>query len=103
MAKEEAELAAKVEADRRNKKEAERVATQRKKRWYLDHEIEQETEGRISASRLRKDRLAAQIFPFHRIGKSCFYDLDEINELIEKSRFGGNVAGKQAPKRAVAA
>ena len=65
------------------------MAKQSEKQWLLDREIEEITEGRISKSRLRKDRLAAQIFPFHRIGKSCFYDIDEINELIEASRFGG--------------
>ena len=60
-----------------------------KKQWLLDREVEAETQGRISASRLRKDRLGAQLFPFHRVGRSCYYDLREINEVIAGSRFGG--------------
>lgn len=71
------------------------------KRWLLDREIEEKTEGRISASRLRKVRLAAQLFPFHRIGRSVYYDLGEINAVIEGSRFGGNAS--KAAKRKVAA
>ena len=76
------------------------MAKQNEKRWLLDREIEEKTEGRISASRLRKDRLAAQIFPFHRVGKSVFYDLAEINELIENSRFGGNIGSNTRAKQA---
>jgi|RhiMethySRZTD1v2_1073278.scaffolds.fasta_scaffold260199_2 hypothetical protein len=60
-------------------------------RWKLDYEIEQATDGRITASRLRKDRIKNQIFPFHRVGRNCFYDLAEIDAAIEASRFGGNI------------
>lgn len=60
-----------------------------KKRWLLDREVEDETGGRISKERLRKDRYGAQIFPFHKLGRSIFYDLAEIESVIEKSRFGG--------------
>jgi len=66
------------------------VATKTEKRWQLDYEIEQHTEGRITASRLRKDRLKNQLFPFHRIGRSVYYDITEINAVIEGSRFGGD-------------
>ena len=64
------------------------------KRWKLDYEVEEATDGRITASRLRKDRIKHQLFPFHRVGRNCFYDLAEIDALIEASRFGGNVSGK---------
>ena len=62
------------------------------KRWLRDYEVEDETDGALSASFLRKDRLGRQLIPFHRIGKSVFYDLDEVNAAIEKSRFGGRAA-----------
>jgi hypothetical protein len=58
-------------------------------RWKLDYEIEAATDKRISASWLRKDRVGPQIFPFHRVGRLCFYDLDEIDAVIEGSRHGG--------------
>lgn len=62
------------------------------KRWLLDYEVEAATEKRISASWLRKDRVGPQIFPFHRVGRQCFYDLAEINGVIERSRVGGKAA-----------
>lgn len=68
------------------------MAKQGEKRWLLDREIEEQTEGRITASRLRKDRLNKQYFPFHRIGRSVYYDLAEINTIIEGARFGGKAA-----------
>lgn len=71
------------------------MSNQSEKRWLLDREIEQHTEGRITASRLRKDRLNRQHFPFHRIGRSVYYDLSEINAVIENSRFGGVVNDKK--------
>ena len=55
----------------------------------LDREVEEETGGRISKERLRKDRYGAQIFPFHKLGRSIYYDLTEIESVIENSRFGG--------------
>jgi hypothetical protein len=76
------------------------MANQSNKRWLLDREIEEITEGRISASRLRKDRLAAQLFPFHRIGRSVYYDIAEINAVIEGSRFGGNFGSTNKRKAA---
>ena len=63
-----------------------------KKRWLRDHEVEKQTDGVVKAQTLRKDRLGAQHYPFHRVGRSVFYDLAEINAVIEKSRFGGKVA-----------
>ncbi|MDP1672348.1 MAG: hypothetical protein Q8L65_04415 [Burkholderiales bacterium] len=66
--------------------------TQDSNRWILDYEVEQATGGRITASRLRHDRVKQQIFPFHRVGRSVFYDMAEINALIEASRYGGKAA-----------
>ena len=60
--------------------------------WLLDREVEQSTDGRITASRLRKDRIGQQIFPFHRVGRNCYYRLSEIHAVIEASRFGGNAS-----------
>ena len=77
------------------------MSKQGEKRWHLDREIEDLTEKRITASRLRKDRLGKQIFPFHRIGRSVYYDLAEIDALIEGSRFGGNVGSNAHKKQAV--
>jgi hypothetical protein len=65
---------------------------QTEKRWLLDYEVEKATNKRISASWLRKDRLGDQFFPFHRVGRLCFYDLAEINAVIERSRHGGKAA-----------
>jgi hypothetical protein len=48
--------------------------------------------GRISKSWLRKDRVGKQIFPFYRVGRLCFYDLDEIEAVFQKNRFGGKAA-----------
>ena len=59
------------------------------RRWKFDYEVEQATGGAITAKRLRMDRLGDQIFPFHRVGRSCWYDLDEVNATIEKAKFGG--------------
>ena len=63
-----------------------------KRRWYSDVEIEQETDGALSASWLRKDRGRNQQIPFHRIGAKVVYDLEEVHAAIEKCRFGGKVA-----------
>jgi hypothetical protein len=60
--------------------------------WLLDYQVEERTGGRISASRLRKDRVGKQLFPFHRVGASCFYSLDEINDVIARARVGGKAA-----------
>jgi hypothetical protein len=60
-------------------------------RWLRDHEV-QDARPEISASRLRKDRRGAQLFPFHRVGRDCLYDLAEIDAIIEKNRFGGKAA-----------
>jgi hypothetical protein len=57
-----------------------------------DHEFEHATDGRISKSWLRKDRVGKQIFPFYRVGRLCFYDLDEIEAVFQKNRFGGKAA-----------
>lgn len=61
-------------------------------RWLLDREVEEATCGRITASRLRKDRLTRQLFPFHRVGRNVYYDLAEIDAIIEAARFGGKAA-----------
>lgn len=73
---------------------------QPQKRWQLDYEVENDTGGRITASRLRKDRIGKQIFPFHRVGRNCYYDLAEIDAVIEASRFGGHLP---TPNRKAAA
>ena len=63
--------------------------TATEQRWLLDYQVEEKTGGRITASRLRKDRTAKQLFPFHKIGRNCYYDLTEIDARIEKARVGG--------------
>lgn len=68
------------------------------KQWLRDYEVEEKTNGRISAAWLRKDRVSKQVFPFHRVGRMCLYDLAEINQVIESSRVGGKRAPKQAAK-----
>ena len=62
-----------------------------KPRWLKDYEVEKESAGVITARRLQKDRTGHQFFPVHKIGRSCYYDLAEINATIEKSRVGGKV------------
>lgn len=66
------------------------------RRWLLDREVELATGGRITTARLRKDRAGGQIFPFHRVGRSVYYDLAEINEVIEAARCGGKKQRGQA-------
>ena len=66
------------------------------KRWRLDYEVEEETGGAVKAQRLRKDRREQQVFPFHKVGRSVLYDLDEINAVIEASRYGGKKPAKVA-------
>lgn len=61
-------------------------------RWLRDYEVEQRSGGRITASWLRKDRVGKQIFPYHRVGRLCLYDMPEVDAVIEKSRFGGKAA-----------
>jgi hypothetical protein len=65
------------------------------KRWLLDREIESATGRRITASRLRKDRLGKQIFPFHRVGRSVYYDIREIEAVIEGARVGGRAQSQR--------
>lgn len=62
------------------------------KRWFRDYQVEEATDGVVKAQTLRKDRLGAQRYPFYRVGRNVFYDLQEINSVIEKSRFGGKGA-----------
>lgn len=64
------------------------------KKFLLDREVEAATNGRLSVSRLRKDRLGARIFPYYKVGKSCFYTLEDIESAILKHRQGGD--GKKA-------
>jgi hypothetical protein len=54
--------------------------------------------GRLTASRLRKDRTGKQLIPFHRLGRSVLYDLDEVNRTIENSRFGGDTRNTASDK-----
>ncbi len=68
------------------------MANRSANRWQFDYEIEQRTGGRITASRLRKDRLTKQLFPFHRVGRNVYYDIAEIDAVIEGARFGGHIA-----------
>lgn len=58
-------------------------------RWLRDYEIEAASGGRFKKHMLRKDRLENQRFPFHRIGRSVYYDLTELDATIEEARFGG--------------
>ncbi len=63
----------------------------KKSRWLRDYEVEELSGGRFKKHMLRKDRLENQRFPFHRIGRSVYYDLAELDATVEESRFGGNV------------
>jgi hypothetical protein len=66
------------------------MTTQHKKPQLLrDYEVEKELDGKISVSFLRKDRAGRQLFPFHRIGRSCLYDLNEVFAAIDAARVGG--------------
>jgi hypothetical protein len=67
-----------------------------KSRWKLDYEVEEATDGRLTAARLRKDRRQKQLIPFHRLGRTVYYDLAEIDAAIEACRFGGNLKKKRA-------
>lgn len=58
-------------------------------RWLRDYEVEAASNGRFKKSTLRKDRLGDQIFPFHRVKRNVYYDLDELDATVAKSRFGG--------------
>lgn len=69
------------------------VEAKQGRRWLLDREVEEATGGRISKSRLRKDRIGEQLFPFHRVGRSVYYSLAEIEAVIERNKFGGEEAG----------
>jgi hypothetical protein len=62
------------------------------KPFLLDHKVETATSKLITASRLQKDRIGKQIFPFHRVGRNCYYSLDEIYGVIERSKCGGKAA-----------
>ncbi len=65
------------------------------KRWLTDAEVEEATGGAITRRRLQKDRITAQVFPFRRIGKLCFYSLVEVEAVIERARFGGKQQGQK--------
>jgi hypothetical protein len=65
---------------------------EKKDPWLRDYEVEAATKGRISASWLRKDRASKQIFPFHRVGRMCFYRLTDIEAVFLKNRQGGKAA-----------
>lgn len=71
---------------------------EKKKRWLLDYEVEEASDRVFKFSTLRKDRLGPQLFPFHRVGKTVLYDLDELNATVESARFGGHVAKTKAAK-----
>ena len=66
-------------------------STSKRPTWLRDYEVEQER-PEFSASRLRKDRVGPQLFPFHRIGRDCFYSLEEIDATIAAAKFGGKAA-----------
>jgi hypothetical protein len=69
--------------------------SEKQKRWLRDYEVETASVGRFKKSTLRKDRIGAQLYPFHRIGKkTVLYDLAELDATVESARFGGHVAGK---------
>lgn len=61
------------------------------RRWLRDYEVEIESNGRFKKSTLQKDRLEQQRYPFHRVGRSIYYDLAELDATVEGARFGGKV------------
>jgi hypothetical protein len=61
------------------------------RRWLRDYEVQQ-LRPEFTASRLRKDRLGPQLFPFHRIGRDCWYDLPEMDATVAAAKFGGKAA-----------
>lgn len=61
----------------------------KKSRWLRDYEVEAASGGRFTKNQLRNDRLGAQHYPFHRLGRLVYYDLAEIDATIEAARFGG--------------
>jgi hypothetical protein len=54
-----------------------------------DYEIAKALDNKISVSFLRKDRATRQLFPYHRVGRSCLYQLDEVLAALEAMRVGG--------------
>lgn len=70
--------------------------TPRAKRWMRDLEIERESGGVFRASTLRKDRLGPQRYPFHRVGKSVYYDLAELHAIVEQACHGPRVRKTEA-------
>ena len=65
-----------------------RNTTKRPAVWLRDYQvIEQRPE--LSVERLRKDRVGAQIFPFHRVGRDCFYTIAGVDGAIAATKVGG--------------
>jgi hypothetical protein len=63
------------------------MENRQQKRWSREREISQKTG--IPVSTLQKDRVTEQRFPFHKVGRAVYYDLNEVNAAIEAARFGG--------------
>lgn len=68
--------------------------SEKQKRWLRDYEVEAVSAGRFKSSTLRKDRIGAQLYPFHKIGKTVLYDMAELDATVENSRFGGHGGAK---------
>lgn len=72
--------------------------TQQARQFVLDHQLV-EIIGNIpgvSVQFLRHDRVGKQLIPFHRLGRTCLYDPNEVIEAIRALRVGGKPSRKQA-------
>ena len=54
-----------------------------KKRWYKSHEVERLL--KISTTKLQNMRIQG-IMPYHKIGNTLFYDINDVNKAIEQSK-----------------
>jgi len=75
------------------------MAEEKLGRWLRDYEVEIASGGRFKKSTLRKDRITAQFFPFHRVGKTVLYDLAELDATVERARFGGKAGSNSRAKQ----
>lgn len=60
-------------------------------RFVLDHQVPEKIGNipGVSVQFLRRDRVGAQLIPYHRLGRTCLYDPDEVIEAIRAMRVGG--------------
>lgn len=75
------------------------MSRQNQPRYQRDYQIVEALGGTPSVQFLRKDRMSEQRIPYHRVGKLCLYNLDEVIAAIEGLRVGG---GHKNTKRAKA-